>query len=419
MPTKNNSQNINKLSHPSSEIRGISSEYLTGKRIVIGITGSIAAVETVKLIRELIRHGAEVYPVMTDAALKLIHPYSVQFASGNKPVTELTGDVEHVSLCGDVQSPADLLLIAPCTANTVSKIAAGIDDTTVTTFATTAIGSGIPVMIVPAMHGSMYDNKIVQDNIKKLKKMNNIEFIDPKLEGGKAKLPGNDEIVAKVTRRLWKNDLKNKNVLIIAGSTSEPVDDVRVLTNRSSGRTGIELAKIAYFRGAKVKLWYGTSRVEPPAYIPVEYFESVSDLSKKVKSFKYDIIIICAAISDYTVNKTKGKIRSSRKDLDLHLKPAPKIISRIRKTNPKAYIVGFKLKSNVSKTKLKEDADELLKTKSLNMVVANDLADVAAETNLVLIVRGNGKPVEIKGKKVVIAERIFNEIINNFKIKRK
>ena len=152
------------LMHPSNEIRGVKSKMLSNKRIVLGVTGSIAAVETIKLSRELIRYGAEVYPVMSQSATKIVHPDSLWFATGNKPIVELSGAAEHVSFCGRVKNPVDLLLISPCTANTISKIAHGIDDTSVTTFATTAIGSGVPILIVPAMHLSMYDHKIIQEN---------------------------------------------------------------------------------------------------------------------------------------------------------------------------------------------------------------------------------------------------------------
>jgi phosphopantothenoylcysteine decarboxylase/phosphopantothenate--cysteine ligase len=137
--------------HPSDEIRGVKSNKLSDKRIVLGVTGSIAAVECVKLSRELIRHGAQVFPVMTHSATRIIHPDSLEFATGNKPIIELTGKTEHVSFCGLVKEPVNLLIISPCTANTISKIARGIDDTSVTTFATTAVGSGVPILIVPAM----------------------------------------------------------------------------------------------------------------------------------------------------------------------------------------------------------------------------------------------------------------------------
>ena len=121
--------------HPADEIRGSKSKKLSKKRIILGVTGSIASVETIKLSRELIRHGADVIPVMSPSATKIIHPDAIWFATGNKPIIELTGATEHVSYCGLVKNPADLLLISPCTANTISKIAHGIDDTSITTFA--------------------------------------------------------------------------------------------------------------------------------------------------------------------------------------------------------------------------------------------------------------------------------------------
>src|SRR4030043_1230615 len=164
--------------HPVEDIRGNKSQLLEEKIIISAVTGSIAAVETIKLARELIRHGAEIIPVMSPAATKVIHPDSLWFATGKKPIVELSGATEHVSYCGRVKEPADILLICPCTANTISKIAYGIDDTSVTTFATTAIGSKIPVVIVPAMHLSMYDHKIIQKNLKKLKEID-IIFIEP------------------------------------------------------------------------------------------------------------------------------------------------------------------------------------------------------------------------------------------------
>src|SRR4030043_1599112 len=173
--------------HPVEDIRGSKSQLLKEKIIILAVTGSIAAVETIKLARELIRHGAEIIPVMSPAATKIIHPDSLWFATGKKPVIKLSGATEHVSYCGQVKNPSDMLLICPCTANTISKIAYGIDDTSVTTFATTAIGSKIPVIIVPAMHLSMYNHKIIQKNIQKLKKID-ITFIEPYIEKNKAKI---------------------------------------------------------------------------------------------------------------------------------------------------------------------------------------------------------------------------------------
>ncbi len=171
-------------------------------KIAWGVCGSVAAVEVVKMIRELGRRKISVECVMTAAARKILHPYVLEWASQNKVVTKITGAVEHVRLCG-LEGEASLLLICPATSNTISKIAQGIDDTPVTTFAATALGSRIPVIIAPAMHHSMYKNPFVMENIKKLKKAG-VKFISPKIEEGKAKLATPEEIVRAVEETLKK-----------------------------------------------------------------------------------------------------------------------------------------------------------------------------------------------------------------------
>jgi len=399
--------------HPSRDIYCSKSEKLRDKKIVVGVTGSIAAVETIKLIRELIRHGAEVFPVMTKNAQKLVHPDTLQFASGKKTITEITGDVEHVSFCGDVKDKADLLLIAPCTANTISKIANGVDDTTVTTFATTAIGSGIPVLIVPAMHISMYNHPIILGNIRKLEKIG-VNFIEPRMEEKKAKMPNVEEIVENIIRKTGKNDLRNKKILIISGPTSEEIDDVRGITNRSSGKTGIELAKNAFERGADVKLWYGNGTEKVPDYVETERFVSAKDLEKKIKELKYDIIVVCAAISDYTIKKYDGKIPSGKKEIILKLKPSPKIIKIIRK-NFKGFLAGFKLESHISREKLLEKSYKYLNENNLDLIVANDIKNVKPDENEVIIVDKKRDVIMIKDRKEKIAEKILDIIAGKMK----
>jgi len=399
--------------HPSRDIYCSKSEKLREKKIVVGVTGSIAAVETVKLIRELVRNGADVFPVMTKNAQKLISPDALQLASGKKTITEITGDVEHVSLCGDVKDKADLFLIAPCTANTISKIANGIDDTTVTTFATTAIGSGIPMIIVPAMHISMYNHPIILENIKKLGKTG-INFIEPRMEEKKAKMPNVEVIVENIIRRIGENDLKNKKILIISGPTSEEIDDVRSITNRSSGKTGTELAKNAFERGADVKLWYGSGTEKTLDYIETEKFVSAKDLEKKIKKLKYDIIVVCAAISDYIIKKHNGKIPSGKKEITLKLKQAPKIIKIIRK-NFKGFLAGFKLESNISREKLLEKSYKYLKENNLDLIVANDIKNVKPDENEIIIVDKKRNIIMIKDRKEKIAEKIFDVIAREMK----
>ncbi len=225
-------------------------QTLSGKQIVVAVTGSIAAVEVVKLIHSLRRCGAEVQPVMSSAAMGIISPEALTYASGKQTITALSGSVEHVLFCGDGGS-ADLLLIAPCTANTIGKIACGIDDTPVTTFATTALGSGIPLIIVPAMHHSMYRHPAVVANLCRIRDWG-VGVIDPRIEEGKAKIASNEEIVLHCERAVMGQPLRGKRVLITSGPCRERVDDVRVLTTRSSGQMGRSLALQAFRLGADV-----------------------------------------------------------------------------------------------------------------------------------------------------------------------
>jgi len=396
--------------HPADEIQGSKSNKLSKKRIVLGVTGSIAAVETIKLSRELIRHGAEVIPVMSPSAKKIIHPDSLWFATGKKPIVELSGATEHVTYCGLVKNPADLLLISPCTANTISKIAHGIDDTSVTTFASTAIGSKIPILIVPAMHLSMYDHKIIQENIEKCKKVG-IKFIDPTIAKTKAKLADTEKIISFVIRETGKQDLSKKKILIIGGPTAESVDDVRIITNRSSGKTAIWLAKNAFFRGADVELWYGVGKENPPDFIKIINFESNNDLLKLLKTKKlngFDGIILCAAISDYIPKKRKGKILSGKEKLIIEMTPAPKIIPNLRNKAKQATIIGFKVEE--SKTKIKEKALDLLKKNNLDFVIANTISGFSKDKNEIWIVDKKGKCSNKKGNKKILADNILDII---------
>jgi phosphopantothenoylcysteine decarboxylase/phosphopantothenate--cysteine ligase len=396
--------------HPADEIRGVKSKKLDKKRIVIAVTGSIAAVETIKLSRELIRHGAEVIPIMTPSAAKIIHPDSLWFATSNSPITELTGKTEHVFFCGQINDPVDLLLICPCTANTVSKISHGIDDTVVTTFATTAIGSGIPILIVPAMHLSMYNHKIVQKNIEICKKLG-IKFVGPILEKNKARIADINEIVSYVIRETNKKDLLGKKILIIGGPTAESIDDVRLITNRSSGKTAIELAREAFYRGASVELFYGTGKEIPAIFLKVENFESIKDLERLIKNKNlkiYDVIIICAALSDYVPIKQKGKIPSGKDKLVVEFTKAKKIISEIRKKSPKSKIIGFKLEE--SKDKIKERGFDLLKKNNLDFVVANTLSGFKTDDNEIFIINKKGESIHKKAKKSKLANYILDMI---------
>ena len=207
--------------HPSKDIVESKSSLLKDRKVALCITGSVAAVKCPEIARELMRNGAEVSTVMSAMAQKIIHPYLMEWATGNPVVTELTGKIEHVMLAGEGMGKADLVLVAPATANTISKIACGIDDTPVTTVVSTAFGSGIPIMIVPAMHESMYRHPVVTENVRKLGSLG-VEFVGPRVEEGKAKIAEVKEIVDAVIRRLTvKRDLAKRKVLVTAGPTLE------------------------------------------------------------------------------------------------------------------------------------------------------------------------------------------------------
>lgn len=366
--------------------------------------------ECVKLIRELIRHGADVIPVMSRDAQMIIHPYALQFAAGVDVITEITGNVEHVMHCGYREGKADMLLIAPATANTISKIACGIDDTPVTTFATTAIGSEIPVMISPAMHGSMIKHPVVQENIKKLEKMG-IEFIAPKEEENKAKISSNDVIVTSVIRRLNKNDLADKKVLIISGSTFEPIDDMRVITNKGTGMTGYHLAYEAHIRGADVTLMVGSHNKIPDFYWTLKEFNTTDNLSKNLTTLKskFDVIIVCAAIADYSPKKAKGKIPTKKGGLTLELEPTPKVLELLRDSFKQTILVGYKAEADVTKKQLVDRATARMKELKLDAIVANNLNHVSEDSNKVVFISKKGQD-EYIGLKSEIATGVWDSI---------
>ena len=396
--------------HPAEELRGKKNNKLLHKRIVLGVTGSIAAIESVKLARELVRHGARVYPVMTPAATRIVHPDALEFATSHKPVIQLTGQTEHVTWCGLVQDPVDLFLISPCSANTISKIAHGIDDTSVTTFATTAIGSKVPILLVPAMHLSMYNHKIIQKNIA-ICKDQSVLFIDPFISGNKAKLPDVNEIVQTVIRTVGRKDLRNKKILVIGGATAEPIDDIRLLTNRSSGKTAISLCINAFERGANVELWYGYATEPIPLYISYKKYSTIADLLKLIKKNnvkQFHTIIVCAAIGNYTPKKQKGKIHAGKQRIIIECIQAPTILKTLKLQVQNTKIIAFKTEEK--KTDVKRKTKQLLIKYHLDGVVGNTLYGFGATDNEIFILMNNGKSTWKKGKKEELASFVLDMI---------
>ncbi|MEM0135961.1 MAG: bifunctional phosphopantothenoylcysteine decarboxylase/phosphopantothenate--cysteine ligase CoaBC [Thermoplasmatales archaeon] len=377
----------------------LKSSLLKDKKIILGITGSISAVESVKLIHELRRHGAEVFPVVTESAKKIINPFALEYASENKVVEELTGAIEHVKLVED----SDLFLISPSTANTISKMAHGIDDSTVTSVFSNALGR-IPVIVVPAMHINMYTNPIIMKNVEILKSYG-VHFLEPQIEESKAKITDFQSITAECIRVLH-NELKGSKICIIGGSSFENIDDVRVITNNSTGETEVDLAIMAYYMGADVTVLLGNVRVEVPPFLKFERFTNLASLKSKMDSIiKNDVVIVAAALSDFTVEKRKGKI-TTEKPFNLTLLPAPKFLKLLREKY-KGKIVGFKAEFGVSKNELLYRARKRMKEYSLDMIVANDLRDVKQGVTKVTVIKGK-REIELEGDKIDVAKRILD-----------
>ncbi|HNU35555.1 MAG TPA: bifunctional phosphopantothenoylcysteine decarboxylase/phosphopantothenate--cysteine ligase CoaBC, partial [Methanomassiliicoccales archaeon] len=360
-----------------------------------------------ELARDLMRHGATVVPVLTPEAQKLVTPYAMSFATGQETITELDGQVQHVAFMGDVAGRADLLLIAPSTANTISKIACGIDDTTVTTMATVALGSGVPILIAPAMHGAMFNNPMVAENIEKLRKAG-VEFVGPRTEGKKAKIAVKEEIVHAVIRKLSEGKMRGRRVLIIGGSSAENIDDMRIVTNKGTGETAVELAKAAYHEGADVELWMGRCTVPLPSFVPIRRFESLADLEPMISDIDHDMVVVPAALSDFTFDKKGGKLPSEAKVTKLQLKSVPKMLPLIVKQCDR--VVGFKAESGIKKEELVKEAIESLNRNFLSAVVANDLKDVTAGRTKVIFVRARYQ-AEIEGTKSEVAHQLMKELV--------
>ena len=252
---------IKKKDHPSLDIVSSHGVELSGKRIVLCVAGSVAAYKAIELARLLMRHGACVTCVTSNAVTKLIQPEYFKWATGNEVITKLTGELEHIRLADYNQS--DLVIVYPATANKLGKLANGIDDTPVSTVLTVGFGSKIPILMCLAMHASMYENAAVKKNIKFLK--NKIEFLSPKLIEGKAKSHEQEDVLENVLKKFgFSSILKNKKILITAGPTIEQIDPIRSITNHSSGKTGVSLAAELVSAGAKVTFVYGPGKEKPP-----------------------------------------------------------------------------------------------------------------------------------------------------------
>ncbi len=374
-------------------------------KAVLCITGSLAAVECVKLIRELKRRGFEVKTVVSEKATEIIGIKALEF------ISDLCNN--HVEIAG-INGWCDLVIIAPATANTISKIANGIADTPVTLTVLTAIGSGKKVILAPAMHLGMYKNEFVQRNIRKLKEIG-ICIVYPKIEENKAKLASIDEICLYAERAVSSNEFNGKKVVVTAGPTYEYIDPIRFISNRSSGRMGLMLALEFWRRKAEVVLI--TSK---PSGYRLEGFREIEVVSvmdmlehclREVKDC--DLFVSAAAPSDFIVEKFDKKIKTCN-EICLKLKSAPKIIHEVRKVYS-GHIIGFKAETGIKDEDLEKIALDKAISDKLEMVVANDveLRGMGTEdTRVVIVTEGYKKWIE--GRKEDVAKEIVNFYVEKF-----
>ena len=391
---------------------------LTGKTVVIGVTGGIAAYKMPNVARMLKKMHCNVHVIMTQNATNFITATTFETLTGNKCLIDTFDrnfefSVEHVAIA----KQADLVLIAPATANVIGKIAGGIADDMLTT---TVMACTCKILIAPAMNHNMYHNSIVQENIEKLKR-HGYEIIDPVCgmlangDTGDGKLPSEETLVSYVVRELaHEKDLHGKKVLVTAGPTQEAIDPVRYITNHSTGKMGYALAEAAMLRGAEVTLISGPTAIEPPMFVNVIPIISAQEMFEKVatNATENDIIIKAAAVADYRPKEVcDEKIKKSDHDTEIELERTTDILAYLGKNKGKTFLCGFSMETE----NMLENSRRKLDKKNLDMIVANNLKDKGAgfgvDTNLITIItRDRELQLELMSKQDA-ANCILDEII--------
>lgn len=370
---------------------------LSGKTVVLGVTGGIAAYKAVELLRQLTRAGAEVHVIMTRAATEFVTPLTFQTLSGNPVSAELFNlyqerEIGHISLA----DRADLLVVAPATANVIGKIAGGIADDLLTT---TIMATQAPVLLAPAMNVNMYQNPLYQENEARLRR-HGYYFIDAESGSlacgweGSGRLASPERIFDEVCAVLAPDDLAGETILITAGPTREELDPVRYITNHSSGRMGYDLARAARHRGARVILVSGPTCLEPPPGVELIRIESACQMHEAVVEQVADcsVVIKAAAVADYRpVLRNGEKLKKQGDRLQLELEKNPDILAELGQLERRPLLVGFAAET----TNLHAHAAAKLTAKNLDMIVANDVSQEGAgfhvATNIARLLYRDGR----------------------------
>jgi phosphopantothenoylcysteine decarboxylase/phosphopantothenate--cysteine ligase len=368
---------------------------LDNKTIVLGITGSIAAYKAAEIASQLTQAGAKVNVIMTKEAIQFISPVTLRAITGRPAVTEMYNlasefSIDHVSLA----EAADIVVIAPATANIIAKLAAGIADDML---CCTVLATKAPVLIAPAMETNMYNNPVTQDNLSKLKARDFVIIAAATgwLASGKegpGRLADTNNIIGSIHQVLGGGgDLAGKHILVTAGGTQEPIDPVRYISNRSSGKMGYALAEAARDRGAKVTLVTAPTSLVEPVGVNLVKVNTAQEMQQAVENVttQADALVMAAAVADYRPTKAaKDKIKKGEAGLTLELEPTLDILSSVKGNFIK---VGFAAESS----NLMENAKQKLKQKGLDLIVANDItasdSGFSTDTNRVTIIDRKGK----------------------------
>ena len=326
------------------DITGSHGDELAGKRIALCVTASASIYRAPETARLLMRHGADVFPVMTREAASLLSPEVMRWATGNDPVVEVTGRIEYVELT-EGRGRVDAVVVAPMTENAAAKVVGGIADDAVSLLVSCALGSGIPVVVAPAMHASMYSSPVVRDLMARLRSLG-IVVVGPTVEEGKAKLAQPEDVLDAVIYATWPKPLSGRRYVVTAGPTRERIDMVRFVTNPSSGRMGLELARVLRALGGDVTIVHGPVSLRPPWDVKAVGVESAREMLAAVLGALEgaDGLFAAAAVADYEPAEVhSGKIESRRHPtLQLTLRATPKVVEEVRRSFPGIDLVLFK-----------------------------------------------------------------------------
>lgn len=390
---------------------------LDEKFIVLGVTGGIAAYRTCELARMLVKDGAEVQAVLTEAAAEMVGPVTFQALTGRPAEVGRGGNLAAAGMAHiDLGRRADLIAIAPATANTLAKISWGMADNLLST---TVLSSTCPVILAPAMNTRMWNNPLTRENVERLQRLERMILVGPGTgslacgEEGPGRMEEPAVIFEAVRTVLSEKDLRGKRVLVTAGPTREPLDPVRYLSNRSSGKMGYALAAAAVRRGAKVTLISGPTGLEAPWGSKLVEVETAAEMGRAVVKHlaKCDLLLMAAAVADFAPQKTAGKkVKKGKADPKISLKPTTDILSQVGKKKQKCLLIGFAAETGNPLA----EARRKLKAKKLDLVVANDVslpdAGFDVDTNRVHLVDSKGaKKLPLLSKEEV-AERILDRV---------